>query len=357
MRKLFSEEMRRNPYPTYDQLRGVSPVLHDPQSDFWMLFDYESVKRALNDHDVFSSRAAPPGGGALDWLIFLDPPRHTKLRGLIARAFTPRSVANLEPRIRELSRELLNHTIEQGEMDLATDFALPLPMMVIAELLGIPVADRPRFLGWNEVILNMIYTIQGGPEAERAVREFGAATAEMRTYLVDLLEQRRVTPQDDLLTRLVEAEVDGERLSAQDLLSFFQLLLVAGSETTTNLINNALLCFVENPDQLALLRASPSFCPRRSRRSSATARRSRWCSVRRSARSTCMARLSPRRRWCWRWSAPPTATLSSFETPAISTSCAIPTRTSRSATASTSAWERRWRAWRPGSPSRISSSE
>jgi cytochrome P450 len=258
---LFSAEMRRNPYPVYDWLRSASPVLHDPRSDFWMVFDYEGVTRALNDLDGFSSRAAPPGGGALDWLVFFDPPRHTKLRALIQRAFTPRSVAALEPRIRELARDLLDRTIERGEMDVAADFAVPLPMMVIAEMLGIPAADRPRFRRWNDVVLDMIYTISGGAEAARAVSVFGAATAEMSAYLTGLLAERRAAPRDDLLTRLAEAEVDGARLTEREILSFFQLLLVAGSETTTNLIDNAILCFLENPDQLARLRAAPDFLP------------------------------------------------------------------------------------------------
>src|SRR5438309_897502 len=95
----FSEEVRRDPYPVYDQMRSVSPVFHDARSDFWMIFDYQGVRQALEDLDAFSSRAGPPGGAALDWLIFFDAPRHTKLRALISRAFTPRSVANLEPRI------------------------------------------------------------------------------------------------------------------------------------------------------------------------------------------------------------------------------------------------------------------
>ena len=139
MMNFFSDEMRRNPYPVYDQIRSGSPLLQDAQSGLWMIFDYAGVKRALNDHNAFSSRNGP------EWLVFSDPPRHTKLRALIMRAFTPRSVANLEPRIRELSSELLDQTIERGEMDLATDFSVPLPMMVIAEMLGIPPADRPRF--------------------------------------------------------------------------------------------------------------------------------------------------------------------------------------------------------------------
>src|SRR5438552_3443728 len=166
---LFSDEMRRNPYPLYDQLRSRSPVLYEPQSGHWMIFDYESVKRALNDHEFFSSRYGP------DWLIFADPPRHTKLRALVSRAFTPRSVADLEPRIRDLSRGLLDRVTGRGEMDLAADFAVPLPMLVIAEMLGIPAADRPRFQRWADAILAMSYTIGGSGEAARAAAEGFAA--------------------------------------------------------------------------------------------------------------------------------------------------------------------------------------
>jgi cytochrome P450 len=257
----LSEEVRRNPYPIYDQLRGMSPVLHDPRSDLWMIFDYDGVKQALSDPDTFSSRAAPSGGGALDWFIFFDPPRHTKLRALIMRAFTPRSVTNLEPRIRELSGELLDRAIPRGEMDLAADFSVPLPLMVIAEMLGIPLADQPQFRRWSDVILNLIYTVTGGDEAAIAIREFGAVKAEMSSYLGELLVQRHAAPKDDLLTRLLQAEVDGERLTEKDILNFFQLLLLAGSETTTNLINNSLLSFIENPEQLGRLRSAPELLP------------------------------------------------------------------------------------------------
>jgi cytochrome P450 len=257
---LFSEEMRRDPYPVYGRLRAAAPVLHEPGSGLWMLLDYAGVWQALNDHDAFSSRAAPKGG-ALDWLIFFDPPRHTKLRALVSRAFTPRSVAALEPRIRELSRELLDQAVERGEMDLAADYAFPLPQLVIAEMLDVPAADRPRFRRWNDVVLDMIHTAQGGAEADRAVGEFRAAVAEIGAYLAGQLQERRAAPRDDLLTRLVEAEVDGERLTEKDIVSFFQLLLVAGSETTTNLITNAVLCLLENPDQLARLRAAPELLP------------------------------------------------------------------------------------------------
>jgi cytochrome P450 len=253
---LFSDEARRNPFPRYDAIRSTSPVLHDPGSGHWMVFDYEGVKRALGDTDTFSSRFGP------EWMIFLDPPRHTKTRGLISRAFTPRSVANLEPRIRELSRGLLDAVVERGEMDLAADFSVPLPMRVIAGMLGVPAADHRRFERWNDAILKMSYTISGSPEEARAAtEEFRAVTVEMSAYLTGLLAERRATPQDDLLTRLAEAEVDGERLTPAEILGFFQLLLLAGQETTTNLINNAVLCFVECPDQLARLRAAPELLP------------------------------------------------------------------------------------------------
>jgi cytochrome P450 len=256
MMTLFSDDVRRNPYEVYDRMRAASPLFQDPESGLFMVFDYDNVKRVLNDHEAFSSRIGPA-----DWMIFTDPPRHSKLRALISQAFTPRSISNLEPRIRELSSELLAPLIDHGEMDLVDDFSLQLPMMVIAEMLGAPVTDRPRFKRWNEVFLNMSYTVPGGAEAGGALNDFIAATAEINEYLITLVEERRAKPKDDLLTRLVQAEVDGERLSQQDLVGFFQLLILAGSETTTNLINNAIICFIENPDQLARLRASPQLLP------------------------------------------------------------------------------------------------
>ena len=194
-------------------------------------------------------------------MIFLDPPRHSQLRGLISQAFTPRSVANLEPRIREFSRQLLDRTIERGGMDLAADFSVPLPMAVIAEMLGIPIADRSQFIRWNDAILDMSYTVPGAATLDKVVNDFRVATVEMNDYLTGLLAERRESPRDDLLTRLVQAELDGARLSQSEILGFFQLLLLAGSETTTNLINNAILCVIENPDQLSRLRTEPGLLP------------------------------------------------------------------------------------------------
>jgi cytochrome P450 len=257
---LFSDEMRRDPFPVYEQLRSRSPVFHvPPPFDLWLILDYEGVKRALSDHEAFSSRVPAPK----DWFIFFDPPRHTKLRALISRAFTPRVVSNLEPRIRELSRDFLDRVIERGEMDLAADFSVPLPMMVIAQMIGIPAEDWPRFKRWSDVILKLSYSMPGiqGPDAANSLAGFSAVTLEMNAYLTRMIEERRAAPRDDLLTRLVEAEVDGERLTQEEILGFFQLLVVGGQETTTNLINNAFLCLVENPDELARLRAAPDLLP------------------------------------------------------------------------------------------------
>jgi cytochrome P450 len=259
--QLLGDDGRRNPYFVYEQLRG-SPVHHDPQSGLWMLLGYDEAKSALHDPELWSSRAAGSGGQPLDWLIFQDPPRHTALRALILRAFTLRAVAALEPRIRKLSRELLDAAIGTGEMDLCADYSIPLPLLVIAELIGIPTADRPRFRGWSEVILRLSDTVSaGGPAAERATAGFRSASAEMRTYLADLLEERAASPRGDLLTRLAGAELEGVRLSQDEILAFFQLLLVAGSETTTNLISNAILCFIDHPTELARVRGDAALLP------------------------------------------------------------------------------------------------
>lgn len=246
----LSDDVRRNPYPLYQQMRARSPLLRvPPPFDAWMVFDYDGVKRVLADHETFGSQVPAPR----HWFAFYDPPRHTKLRALVLRAFTPRVIANLEPRIRELSRQLLDAAVERGEMDLAAEYAVPLPMKVIAELIGIPAGDWPRYKRWSDTILKLSYTRSGGPEIEQVIADYSAVTTEMGDYLTEMTDQRRGTTSDDLLSRLVEAEVDGERLRHEEILGFFQLLVMAGQETTANLINNAMLCFLENPDQLALV--------------------------------------------------------------------------------------------------------
>jgi cytochrome P450 len=264
MMELFSDDSRRNPFALYDQVRSLSPLFHEPKGDLWAIFDYDGVKRALTDNEVFSSHLASAANHPTpQWMIFTDPPRHTKLRALITKAFTPKVVASLEPRIRELASELLDKNIERGQMDLAAEFSIPLPMMVIAGMIGIPAHDWPRFNRWSDAILKLSHTVRGmqTAQAESSGQAYYAVTAEMKAYLPDLIQSRRAKPQDDLLTKLIEAEVDGAKLTEDELLGFFQLLVVGGQETTTNLINNAILSFIENPDQLARLQASPELLP------------------------------------------------------------------------------------------------
>ncbi|HEV8003536.1 MAG TPA: cytochrome P450 [Planctomycetaceae bacterium] len=273
MLNLFSAAMRRDPYPVYEQIRSSSPALYYEPLDLWMIFDYEGVKRALVDPETFSSRAVPPGssGPPPDWFIFYDPPRHTKLRGLIQKAFTPRVIASLERSIRQLSKELLQDAVERGlgrsaagtapVLDVADDFSVPLALRVIAALIGIPPADYLRFKRWTDVTLKLADMVTRSGDLAQLAGEVGAVKAEMATYLAGLLEERRREPQDDLLSTLMAAEIDGERLAPEEMLGFFRLLLVAGNETTTNLINNAMLTLLEHPDQLARLRADRELLP------------------------------------------------------------------------------------------------
>lgn len=252
-----SPDYRRDPFPVYERFRAAAPLVHDPRTGLWLLFDYASVREALTDHAHFSSSLFRAGRSNPDWLIFLDPPRHAKLRNLIGQAFTPRAVAELEPRVRQLSRELIHAVLPRGTMDLVSEYATPLPMMVVAELVGIPPGEWPRFRRWSDEILKLSTTLTESATAAEAVASYAAVKAEMGPWLTALQQERIAQPKDDLLTRLLEAEVDGERLTDQEIAGFVELLIVAGQETTSNLIANALLCFAEHPEERTRLAASP----------------------------------------------------------------------------------------------------
>jgi cytochrome P450 len=258
MINIFSDDMRRNPFPAYAQIRATSPLLRiPPPFDAWAVFDYEGVKRVMSDHETFSSKVPAPR----NWFLFQDPPMHTKSRALISKAFTPGSIPNLEPRIKALSRELLEKHLHRDEMDLAADFSVPLPMIVIAEMIGFSREDWPRLNRWSEVILQLSHTRSGSVESAKALADFGEVTVQMGVYLESLTSERRAAPRDDLLTRLVQASVGGECLTCEELVGFVQLLILAGQETTTNLINNAVLCFLEHPEELARVRKDLSLLP------------------------------------------------------------------------------------------------
>jgi cytochrome P450 len=225
----------------------------------WLVLDYAGVERALTDHAHFSSNVSPSRNVRFEWLLFMDPPRHSRLRSLVAHAFTPRSIAALEPRIRTIARELLDAAGDA--FDVVADFAGRLPVRVIAELLG--VADAARFPAWSAAIVGLGDTIVGDAAAARAASDaFATADDEMGAFFTPLLATRRAHPADDLLARLATAEVDGERLDDDEILRFVQLLLAAGTETTTDLVSNALLSLDEHRNEWAKLRADLSLLPR-----------------------------------------------------------------------------------------------
>ncbi len=253
-----SVEARRDPYPLYREARASRPVQYNPQTDFWMVFDYYGVRRVLTDSDVFGSDlAASAGQPTPPWIIFMDPPRHTKLRALVAGAFTHEVIASLERRVKALAVQLLEPAMRGNTMDFAAEVAIPLPLMVIAEMIGLPCEDWPRLRHWSDVILSLSQTVKSHEAGVSAGANFRSVTAEMSDYLAALIERRRTLRRNDMLSRLVHAEVDGQRLNDNEILVFIQLLLVAGNETTTNLLNNALLCFTEHPAELERLRHRP----------------------------------------------------------------------------------------------------
>ena len=255
---LHSVEARRDPYPLYQEARASRPVLYNPQTDFWMIFHYDGVRRVLTETDVFSSDlAASAGQPTPPWIIFMDPPRQTRLRALVAGAFTPEVVASLERRVKSLAVQLLDPAMRGNTMDFAAEVAIPLPLMVIAEMIGMPAEDWPRLRQWSDVILSLSQTMSSQEAGASAGANFRSATTEMNQYLATLIEQRRTLQRNDLLSRLIHAEEDGERLNNTEILVFIQLLLVAGNETTTNLLNNALLCFTEHPAELERLQHTP----------------------------------------------------------------------------------------------------
>jgi cytochrome P450 len=261
MDALVQEQQRLN---WYQQMRASTPVAYDEQRNLWQVFRYAEVQRVLTDFATFSSDMLFPESvqsALTQSLVGRDPPLHRVLRTLVSLAFTPRRVAELAPRIQQIVDQLLEQVSGEDQMDVIADLAYPLPATVIAELLGIPTEDKPRFRLWSEAIVG------GSYEEETVSVPMGAsgpsqqAQKEMAPYFLSLLEARRHQPQDDLLSALVTAQVEGERLKEDDLLSFCILLLVAGYETTTNLIGNAILCFDEYPTVIERIHTTPDLLP------------------------------------------------------------------------------------------------
>lgn len=261
-------EVVADPYPWYRRLRESDPVLWRPEWQEWVVTRHADAVAVLRDprtsvdprngpavqRDVTLDPDGPIGQLFSTVLLFMDPPAHTRLRALVSRAFTPRSIQRLRPRIGQLVDTLLDAVCEEGSMDLIADVAFPLPVTVICELLGVPADDRELF----RTRTPQLAAVLEGYIAQDKLEAAASAAIEFALYLMPLFDQRRETPRDDLITGLVHAEIDGERLTNQELLTTTILLLGAGHETTMNLIGNGMLALLRNPDQLERLRADPT---------------------------------------------------------------------------------------------------
>ena len=249
----ISSEIRSWPYDKYDELRRREPVHRMRLLDAWLLTRYEDVNAVLRDHRRFSNAERSFNDAGRVTLLDLDPPDHTRLRSLVSKAFTPRSVAALEPRAHRVTDELLDSVENRDRFDLIGALAFPLPVTVIAEMIGVPPEDREQFEVWSNDIAFSVEPVI----SDEQVREVNRATEELYEYFDSIIALRRRDPRDDLITALLAAEDEGDRLTHEELLATLLLLLVAGNETTRNLIGNGMLALLRNPDQLQLLRDNP----------------------------------------------------------------------------------------------------
>lgn len=262
----FDPAFRANPYPFYRTLHGQPPtvIAVNQWRTIALVGGHADCVRVLRDHQSFSSeRAELLGGGPGDpfegavTMLSSDPPDHTRLRGLVSRDFTPRRIRELEPRIREIAQTLVNQAAARGRLEVMGDIANVLPVMVIAEMLGIAPESHAQFKEWSDTIIAPRARPPGAPLSE----EFVAARQAMRDFFSAEIERRRTHPGPDLVSALVAAHDTTDTLSTNEMLRFLILLLIAGNETTTNLIGNGMLALARNPGEQARLRADESLLP------------------------------------------------------------------------------------------------
>ena len=263
----LSDRMAQDPYPVYAALRARDPVHRSRLINAWMFSRHADVDAILRDYRHFGNdprdgtlsprqRAMLPPADEFT-MLFLDPPDHTRLRALVNKAFTPKTVNALEPHIRSILATLLDDIEDPGAFDLMQAVAQPLPVIVIAEMLGVPPEDRPQFKVWSAQRARLLE-----PTIGRREREAGAAASRaFDAYFRSIVEARRAEPRDDILSALVQAEDEGERLTERETLNMLRLLLIAGNETTANLIGNGTLALLRNPEQLRRLRDDPGLIP------------------------------------------------------------------------------------------------
>ena len=261
---LSSRERWLEPFDWYREMRADSPVRYDADRELWDVFRYDDVKHILDTDAVFSSDPANMPGfreevagsesespPVFETMLFADPPEHGRLRGVVEEFFRPRAIGEQTDRIQELTEGYLDSL--DGEFDLVSELAYPMPVDVIAEMLGIPTGDRAMFKEWSDTLIERPEATTEA-EMEAFQQRQQQTQREMSDYFAELIEARRADPQDDLVTAIIEAEVDGHRLSERELIGFCTLLLVAGNITTTNLITNTMRCVTSQPGLLDELR-------------------------------------------------------------------------------------------------------
>ena len=255
------------PHDMFDTLRRDAPLYFHPEangSGFWCVVRYHDLEQISRDARVFSSE----GGITLYesaeteleqqrmMMLMMDPPRHTKLRLLVNKGFTPRMIEQLHNRIRQAAVDIIDTIAERGECDFVVDVAAELPLQVIAEMMGVPQGDRHKVFEWSNRLIG-----SEDPEYAVSAEDATGAAMELFRYANDLAAEKRAHPGDDIVSTLLAAEVDGERLTDLEFDLFFELLAVAGNETTRNLISHGMLALAENPDQRDLLLGDPSLLP------------------------------------------------------------------------------------------------
>lgn len=259
----FSDDYFVDPYPIYRHLRDEQPVYRNEALGFFALSRFRDVLAASIDHASFTStrgvmiQESPRElVEAVPMMIMMDPPRQTRLRKLISKVFTPKAIGELEPRIRELARRLLDPLAERGSCDILTEFAAVLPIEVISELLGVPAADRVQVREWSDLALTREV---GNPEIPAAAHQ---AMAESLGYFKDLIDERKKRPREDMISHFIAVEMAADeggttRLSDAEILGFTALISTAGNETVTKLLGNAMVLLHRNPEQRAKLVANP----------------------------------------------------------------------------------------------------
>jgi cytochrome P450 PksS len=264
---IVSPQFKANPFPFLARLRETEPVYRTALPDktpVWLITKYDDVMTLLRDERFTKNRRSaltPEQARKLPWMppmfrplernmLDLDPPDHTRLRTLVHKAFTPSLIDQMRERVQALADELLDEVAWEGEMDLINDYALPLPMTIITEILGVPTVDRDKFHRWSQAVVSLSSlnpNLRVLPSVWKFIR-----------YLRKFFKTRRREPRDDLVSALIQAEESGDKLSEDELLAMVFLLLIAGHETTVNLIGNGVLALLENPGQLEKLRAEPT---------------------------------------------------------------------------------------------------